>query len=318
MFVPVLVMGGLSGHSLIMRKLASLLLALSAPLCLAGCSGEASDAGGSASGGNYYGGQTGSLVPLCGLAQLSEEGQSVPAGEQAFVVYTQGCPTPLDVQEIAVSDANGDPVDVEVQALGNGAFLVKGAAMLEEGQYQVTLPSTSDAEAINVGPTQALPIQLGELQLRATQCDYTDFALVVDPELLPYLPLTRFSISIDGRAPYVWRQYGEVALKDGAAELRLEHCNTGGCLTNGSHNLTVYADIAGEAVQPDLTSLTFQITCASNLSAGTDSVADDSGASCTLSRTARPHAMLSLLLVLGMSLLLVRRARGRSRMGVNE
>jgi hypothetical protein len=190
--------------------------------------------------------------------------------------------------------------------------------MLEEGQYQVSLPSTAAARAINVGPTQDLPIQLGELQLRDTRCDYTDFALVVDPELLSYLPLTRFSISVDGRAPYVWRQYGEVSLQDGAAELRLEHCNTGGCLTNGSHNLTVYADIAGEAVQPDLTSLGFQITCASSLAAGTDSVADDSGTGCALSRPARPRATLSLLWVLGVSLLLGRRARGRSRMRVNE
>jgi hypothetical protein len=305
-----------------MRKLALLLLAIAALPMLGGCS--ASDMSGDAassvggSGGDYYGGQTGSLVPLCGLAPLSDEGQSVPAGEQAFVVYTQGCPAPLDVQDIVVSDANGDPVDVEVQALGSGAFLVKGAAMLEEGQYQVSLPSTAAARAINVGPTQDLPIQLGELQLRDTRCDYTDFALVVDPELLSYLPLTRFSISVDGRAPYVWRQYGEVSLQDGAAELRLEHCNTGGCLTNGSHNLTVYADIAGEAVQPDLTSLGFQITCASSLAAGTDSVADDSGTGCALSRPARPRATLSLLWVLGVSLLLGRRARGRSRMRVNE
>ena len=44
--------------------------------------------------GYKLGGQTGSLVPDCGLAPLSAEGRSVPAGEALAVLYAGACPEP--------------------------------------------------------------------------------------------------------------------------------------------------------------------------------------------------------------------------------
>jgi hypothetical protein len=234
-------------------------------LLLHGCgASESADSTATAGGGAFNGGQTGSLKPSCGIAPLSEDGSSVPSGEQAFVLYTRGCPEAPRLEELAISDAAGDPIDVRVEPLDDGVYLVKGSAVLMEGQYDVTLPQavTSEATSVAVVESSPLPTEVGALSRREGQpCDVGQVLLRPTAQLIQYLPLTQFSYTLDGEPPVVTGDYGTQALHDGLVSIPVDNCAAGPCFTSGHHRLTVNATIAGEIAQPDPATIEFDIYC---------------------------------------------------------
>lgn len=250
-----------------MRSL-RLALLLSLLALLPSC-GSSTDSG--ASGGAFNGGQTGSLMPNCGIAPLSEEGSSVPSGEQAFVLYTRGCPEVPRLSELMVSDAAGDPVDVQPELLADGVYLIKGSAVLMEGQYDVTLPRgvSTESASLEVSESAPLPTELGTLSRRDDQqCDVGTILLRPAAALLPYVSLTQFSYSIDGDPVQIAADYGAQAVKDGFLEIPMANCSGGSCVTSGHHRLTVSARIAGETAQPDSASIEFDLECESHTENG--------------------------------------------------
>lgn len=246
-----------------MRSLRVVLLPLLALLLLQGCSSSEATATSTAAGGAFTGGQTGSLKPSCGIAPLSEDGSSVPSGEQAFVLYTRGCPETPRLDELMISDAAGDPIAVQLEPLDDGVYLVKGSAVLMEGQYDVTLPDAVAAEAtsVEVAESWPLPAEVGTLSRQDQQCDVGQILLRPSAQLIRYLPLTQFSYSLDGDAAVVTGDYGTQALSDGLLSIPVDNCGAGPCLTSGHHRLTVYATIAGETAQPDPATIEFDIRC---------------------------------------------------------
>jgi hypothetical protein len=315
MFVPVLVTASLSGHSQIMRCRALLSLVPLLAL-LAGCAGstDASDGANSSTGGNYTGGQTGSLIPNCGIAPLTREGGSVPSGEQAFVLYTQGCPPSVQLEDIVITDASGAVIDVELEALADGTFLVKGSAVLSEGQYNVVLPmGVAEMQAtLEVAEAAALPTTVGELQVWDQACDQDRFALQLDPALLPYLPLVQFSYTVDDGPLRSISNYGVLGPEGQQLLFVVPHCLQGVCLTSGrSHRLSVSATIAGETNQPDPASTQFQTTCVT----ADDEVRTDDGIACAVRRgvSAKREGPVAFLLLAIAGLIQWRGRQGRRR-----
>lgn len=235
---------------------------------LLGCASDTAESTTAGAGGNYTGGQTGSLMPNCGIAPVSDEGGSVPSGEQAFVLYTRGCPGVPRLDELMISNAAGEPVVVEPEALADGVYLIKGSAVLMEGQYDVTLPTGVSMESASLEVTESapLPTELGTLSRRDDrQCDVGTILLRPAADLLPYLSLAQFSYSIDGGPSGVAADYGAQAAEDGFVEIPISNCNGGPCVTEGHHRITVSAKIAGETAQPDPATLSFDIRCESDL-----------------------------------------------------
>lgn len=248
------------------------------PSCASDTDAESATSG---AGGNYTGGQTGSLMPNCGIAPVSDEGGSVPSGEQAFVLYTRGCPGVPRLDELMVRDAAGDSIAVEPEALADGVYLIKGSAVLMEGQYDVTLPIgvSMESASLEVSESAPLPTELGTLSRRDDrQCDVGTILLRPAAELLPYLSLTQFSYSIDGGPSVVAADYGAQAAEDGFVEIPISNCSGGPCVTEGRHRLTVTAKIAGETAQPDPATIEFDIRCESDVVADSSMCAVLSGA----------------------------------------
>ena len=313
MFGTVLVRLGLSGHSLIMHWAGLLLLSLLPLLAGCGSSTSASDGSANGSGGNYTGGQTGSLMPSCGIARLSQEGDSVPSGEQAFVFDTRGCTSTLQLSDIVITNAGGEQVAVEAQALDDGVYLIKGAALLPEGEYDVTLPAGVPMQeaTIAVAEPAPLPSQVGQLQPVDQSCANSRFTLQPDAALLPYLPLVQFAYRVDGGPLRAIGDYGALGSAQGSLLIFIEHCSGAGCLPTGTHELSVTATIAGETLQPDPAMVMFEIEC--------NAVQSGAGGSNNTGCTVRSNRRVgcrgpSLLVLVGLCLGAARRyRRGRRR-----
>src|SRR3954462_13516276 len=168
---------------------------------LLGCSAAEQDVDLSDLGTGYLGGQTGSLIPGCGLAPLSAAGNAVPAGDALGVLYTRDCPG--QEQMLALRGVSG--VALEIVPLGGGnVFLVRSDRSLSGGDYQLELGNGAGG-AVHLEPeTDELPEALGELRMlpSETACgDPLRFELPLDQAMLSYSPLTKFEISIDGDLP---------------------------------------------------------------------------------------------------------------------
>jgi len=290
-------------------------LPLALALLLSGCSGgQTGDRGAvpANAGGTYNGGQTGSLIPSCGIAPSSPDGTSVPTGEQAAVLDTRGCETMPNLAELTLTDAAGDAVPVQLEELDDGVYLVKGSAVLTEGEYDVTLPAgvempTAAVEVVEAAP---LPMSVGELRRYDEYCGLGQFALEPSAELVPYLPLTRFTYLLDARGvqqPAV--DYGTLEAKEGPVQIPVTSgCVDPPCDLSGRHQVTVYASIAGETMQPDPATVEFDMRCG-------DDIADNKSG-CTLASTPLSNAadgwLITAIAVLGL-LMVARRSLGGAK-----
>jgi hypothetical protein len=257
-------------------------------------------------GNDHLGGQTGSLIPGCGLAPLSAAGNAVPAGDALGVLYTRDCPG--KEQMLALLGVPG--VALESVPLDRGdVFLVRTDQSLSAGDYQLELGNGSGGD-VHVEPEAAeLPMGLGELRMAPPESACPDslrFELPLDPALLAYAPLAKFEVSIDGHLPELWIDYGALPIEDGAdgkyGVLTLPRCGARGCLF-GTHSLRLQAEIAGETQQPAATSADFDVSCPAE--------STDASGACSLgtpvsSRSPCPWGSAAL------GLLLCRRRRRRS------
>jgi hypothetical protein len=253
---------------------------------------------------DYLGGQTGSLIPGCGLAPLSAAGNGVPAGDALGVLYTRDCPG--QEQMLALQGVSG--VALELVPLDRrDVFLVRADQSLSGGDYQLDLGNGARGE-VHVEPNTAeLPMKLGELRLAAPTCaDPLRFELPLDEAMRAYAPLAKFEISLDGQLPQLWINYGALQIEDRSdgtyGVLELPRCSARGCLS-GAHSLELQAEIAGETQQPASTIVDFDLPC---LDAGPDR----SASACSLgARVSSGSASGWLSVALG--LLLCRRRRRR-------
>lgn len=241
-------------------------------------------------GGGFHGGQTGSLRP-CSTPAFGPT-SSVPTGDAALVFHT-GCATDAN---FTITDANGEPVPFELQALDDGVVLVQTDEALTPGSYEIETPDGAQ-QTVTVTDPVPLPTQLGTLAAATGSCRPL-FELTFDDAVAPYLPFLRLEYAVDGGARQVWFEYGTLASQDSAwLELAVP--------TTGDHQVEVFGTIAGEDAQPDPAILEFSFTrCVSG---------DDEGMTlCSLARGGAGAASAgsgSALLLLGAALALGRRRR---------
>jgi hypothetical protein len=232
---------------------------------------------------------------VCGL----REEVSLPGNATGFVVDTNGCQSASGLGDVALTDANGELVEVELRPLGGGKYLAVPTETLDEGSYTVT--AADDATSVTVVDTAALPARVGELELISSDDCGVKLALRLDPALVPYAPLLQLSVNADGYS-VIWKDYGELSADE--ASLLLECDGSGTCqLVRGSHLITVSATIAGETIALESAFIQVDVKCSS------DGSSDGSSAACS---TPRPAKSGSLALVVGMALALLGSLRRRA------
>ena len=237
------------------------------------------------------GGQTGSLRPCDTPVEASP---TLPAGDAAFIFHG-GCPAP---EAFTLTDAEGNPLDFELETLENDVILLRAEQALTPGIYNVSTPDGSQA-SVTVAPAAPLPTKLGTLADISANCSAL-LRLDLDPAMLPYLPLVKLEYSVDGGPRRVWFEYGTVVLEDGYAYLAPSGVESGS-------RVTVFVSIAGEtsAAEPEVQTVR---PCASNL--------DNEGCALTPARShspsSSPGGVYSVLLCLWFCLVRRRARRDRS------
>jgi hypothetical protein len=273
--------------------------------------------------GYRLGGQTGSLVPDCGLAPLSAEGRSVPPGEALAVLYAGACPEPPSAEQLMLAGLGGG-VAVELVPLEtSGVYLVRADHTLASGDYQLDVGAGSPSE-LRVSDGELDPPRLGTLsQLpNATECaEQLGFELTLDDTALAYAPLSRFELSIDHGPAEVWVDYGALPIESRAEGsvglLDLPRCGTERCLTPGQHRLQLTLSVAGANTQPAPLELAFAVQCSAAAEASAGPADAESGVSCAVAApgcAARPGACAWFTCLVGVALCNARR-RARARCG---
>jgi len=253
-----------------------------------------------------FGGQTGSLVPGCGVAPLSESGQALPSSDALAVIYTSDCPAAAAQELVSVSAPDSSIVNVELEPLGDaGVYLVRPGVMLGAGDYRIEVGDSAVSTLSVALEDSSLPARLGTLEAVETgdACtEHFELELTLDPAALAYVPLLRLYARVDGGSEQLLVDYGALEVREGSnlGLVRVPRCG-GSCLGRGEHVLDVRGAIAGEELDIPVVAATFVNDCDDQLSAS------DSSASCSVSRArGRDDALLALLLA--SSLAALRRA----------
>ena len=233
---------------------------------LLGCGGDDSTVPGE----YWLGGQTGSLIPDCGVAPLSKAGLAVPSGDVLAVLYTRGCPED-GTPEVAVTGPDSRPIGVTLEPLDLGVYLVRADQSLSTGEHQVELPDSSSS-TIAVGESASpLPTQLGRLSPieEGLDCEQSRFEWELTPETLAHAPLMRLWLRADGGSEQLWVDYGALQIEmaaDSRAILLLPRCGPVSCLDPGVHALELRVELAGESIQPEPLRTSFEVQCPGALS----------------------------------------------------
>lgn len=262
-----------------------------------------------------FAGQTGSLVPSCGLAPLTQGQLAVPQGDTLAVLYTSGCPE-LSVAALSVVGADARGVPVRLEPLGEpDVYLVRVDESLAAGDYQLELPERASS-TLSVGDAEAsLPVSLGSISAlpQSSPCGSdVSFEWALDADVLAHAPLLRVWVRIDGGREQLWVDYGALSVDagTGVAELRLPRCGTFLCLSDGSHRLEMRAEVAGEGAQPEPLEASFVLSCGEPATTSAQAAdTSSSEASCSLGASTRPKP--SDLALLGAALLSSRWRRRR-------
>jgi len=209
------------------------------------------------------GGQTGSLIPGCGVAPLSAEGQSVPVGRSLAVFYAQDCPELAAEGRLPLSGVVGDAQQLELVPITDTTYLLQSAQSLPAGDYQLELPAGgSELRVTDAEP--AVPSVFGSLSSATAECsEVLRFTLALDDAALALAPLARFELRMDGGAPQLWVDYGALRIEQDAAGergvLELPRCTAQGCLSDGSHQLELRVSVAGQSPAPEPSLLDFDV-----------------------------------------------------------
>jgi hypothetical protein len=266
------------------------------------------------------GGQTGSLIPGCGVAPLSEAGRAVPTGDVLAVLYTSRCPGG-SAPELALTGPDALPIGVTLEPLeGSGVYLVRADQSLSMGEHQLELPGTSSSTLAIGDAASPLPARLGRLSPidDSSDCGDVRFEWELTEEALAHAALLRLWIRVDAGREQLWVDYGALELETAAGNrglLRLPRCGQAGCLEAGVHGLEMRAELAGETLQPESLQTSFEVQCPDALSsADTRDLGADSAAACSVTSTARTTASrIGVYWMLGWAVFSRRRARNPAR-----
>jgi hypothetical protein len=248
---------------------------------LAGCS--ASDEGAQANVGVCdswcSGGQTGSLIPSCGITPNAMM-RGVPASAAGIVVSADECGDARLFDALTVRDASGRPIAFTTEQLPNGEILIHPNSGLTPGSYTVSVPaagvdedagveSSPDAsepvsttlwqQTVTVQPSMPLPRLFGTLGREQYGCDVM---LELRPEaaVLPYLGLLSVDIQVNDGAARTLIKTGTMKLVNGVTRVQLpEDLHEG--LPDGEHTLHVSIKLAGEAAPLETYMLTLSVPC---------------------------------------------------------
>lgn len=261
------------------------------------------------------GGQTGSLLPRCGVAPLSAQGQSVPVGRVLGVFYGEDC-RDVAAGRVELFGAGVEGLALDLVPLEGDAYLLQAPESVPAGDYQLQL-DTQGSSALRVADGERMiPAVFGALSsVSAAECpELLRFNLELDEAALALAPLARFEVRIDGGAEQLWVDYGALRIErdeTGArGVLELPRCGVQGCLSAGPHFLELRVRIAGESREPEPIEHYFEPCPA------LEPPAEESG--CALSSPRRANGAEQGLLPLGWALALCwwrrgaapRRARG--------
>ena len=295
------------GHSFSMRRghPNSSSWALLALVAVSACA-SSDDANNSADGpyGPDYmlGGQTGSLVPDCGVAPLSEQGHAVPVGDAVAVLYTSGCPDEPVVERVSLA-ASDVPVMVQLEPLGAmGVYLVRASEMLSEGGYELVVSGNVAQTLMVTAGAVPLPTRLGELHAvpPGDACaGEIEFELELDPQALAYAPLLRLWARIDRGSEQLLVDYGALELADAVetrGSVQLPRCSELVCFSQGGHLLELRAEVAGETLAIETVAAAFDVHCGPTLSG--DMQTEETDFNCSSAR-AHGRSPWVLMLVLG-------------------
>lgn len=290
MFETALVGGVRPAHSRCMRRFA-MGVSLVSLACVAACSSDGADE----ASGPIHNGQTGSLTPVCGLRA---EQLVLRESQRGFVVDTAGCRANGALSGLSLAGDDGRPVEFRSVSLGNGKYLIIPSVELEPGEYAVSLEGSRrevTVEEPTMAPPPPPPARVGELTGLAPRSCGLNLALTLDPALVPFAPLTKLTLSIDGSRS-VYRDYGELTADDAVIEIVCE----GYCAGPGRHRVEVHAELADEALALEPASVTVDVEC--------DGVEDDAG--CSFS-PGPEHGYSALVVVVVLGLSARRRASAR-------
>lgn len=272
-----------------------LALLLGASALLASCGND--DAGASQGGGGWVmGGQTGSLMPVCGVSPASVE-RGVPASAPGLVLLPSACDDPSALDALAVHDASGQPIEFQLQRLPGGEVLVVFSNGLTPGRYTVGVPQTSDedggvdslpapdggiiigmqpvAQSVEVKETAPPPTGFGAIDRVDGECG-TTLQLSPNSSVLPYLGQLSVDVQIDGGTIHTLYVTGTLKLVQGVARVDLPRYELDQ-LEYGTHEARVTVRLAGQSVPLETFVLTLDVPCGGQ----SEYEPEESGAFCT-------------------------------------
>jgi hypothetical protein len=267
---------------------------------LAGCSAmdESSRA---STGGNCvdwcFGGQTGSLMPVCGVTPNTMS-RGVPASGAGIVVLSEPCGDARLLDALTVRDASGRAIPFSVEQLPNGELLIHPENGLTPGSYTVSVQSgdaDEDAGAdsmpdagepvsttlwrqtVSVQESTALPQLFGTIGRQQQGCS-TLLELAPEANVVPYLGLLSVDVQVDSGPVRTLIVTGTMQLQnDGVAREELPPDALNG-LPDGEHTLHIVVRLAGESAPLETFAMTLSVPC--NGSGATYDAAGETDAGC--------------------------------------
>jgi hypothetical protein len=256
-----------------------LALLIGASVLLASCGND--ESGGARGGGwTWEGGQTGSLMPVCGVSPASVE-RGVPASAPGLVLLPSACDDPSALDALAVRDASGQPIAFQLQRLPGGEILVVFSNGLTPGRYTVGVPQTSNedggvdplpapdggiiigmppvVQSVEVKETAPPPTGFGTIDRIGGECGST-LQLSPDSSVLPYLGQLSVEVQIDGGMIHALYVTGTLKLVNGVARVELPRYELEQ-LAYGTHEARVIVRLAGQGAPLETFVLTLDVPC---------------------------------------------------------
>jgi MYXO-CTERM domain-containing protein len=315
---------------------------------LAACGAESDD--GSASNMSFVprpwideGGQTGSLMPACGLSAAAID-NGVPASAPGVVLRTDACNDPNAFDELTVRDASGQPVAFSLVRLPDGSLLINFEGGLTPGRYSIDIgadlsdggvpldedgglesdasiaPAQPDAgmleapaDTIDVAEQLPPPQRFGTIERLGGECNAV-ITFVPDAAVLPFLSVLTVDLQIDDGPIEPLVRPGALPVKNGVAAVRLptERIDRTGA---GYHTLRIVTRIAGASAPLETFLMSVQVPCGYTTSSdvGRPAYEADDGRCAVSAIGSSSGSRASGVLLVGVALYALRRRRRRKR-----
>jgi hypothetical protein len=301
---------------------------------LAACASESEDGGAAYTRGGCAdwcsGGQTGSLIPVCGVTPNTMS-HGVPASGAGIVVLSGPCGDARLLDALTVRDASGQPIPFSAEQLPNGEILIHPDSGLTPGSYTVSVQAGGEDEdagldampdagepaqttlwqqTVYVQASTSLPQGFGEINRDQDSCS-TVLELRPEADVLPYLGLLSVDIQVDSGAARPLIVTGTMKVQNGIARVVLPLDLLAG-LPDGDHTLHIVVRLAGEAMPLETFMMTLSVPCDGDSSdyayAGSESD-DDGTCSAIGARGSREHESFATAVLVLIAIALRRRRR---------